>query len=167
MSNIEIEKKYIILMPNAEDMENCINFAKSRITQIYLESDIGVTHRVRSRETAGKVVYTETKKIRIDKCSAFEDEREITEEEFATLIKTARADSTPIIKERFVFTYKGQLFEVDMYPQWKNTAILETELEARDKEVEFPSFLKIIKDVTGDKRYSNAGMARAFPLEEE
>ena len=51
------------------------------------------------------------------------------------------------------------------HPEWKNTAILETELSDRDTVVKFPDFIKIVADVTGDKRYSNASMSRSFPEE--
>ena len=163
--NIEIEKKYIILIPEEKELSSMENYDKSNITQIYLSSEKAVTHRVRSRERSGKVTYTETKKIRIDKCSAFEDEREITAEEFSELCKKARVDSNPIKKVRHTFLYLGQLFEIDVYPAWKSTAILETELESRETQVEFPDFIKILRDVTGDKRYSNASMAKSFPEE--
>lgn len=161
--NIEIEKKYIILLPGEKELSSMENYEKSHITQIYLSSEAGVTHRVRSRERSGKVTYTETKKIRIDKCSSFEDEREITEGEFFELCKKARADSLPVKKVRHTFLYLGQLFEIDVYPAWKNTAILETELESREQVVKFPEFLKIVREVTGERAYSNASMAKSFP----
>ncbi len=164
-TNIEIEKKYIILLPDEKELSSMENYEKSNITQIYLSSEVGVTHRVRSREKSGKVVYTETKKIRIDKCSSFEDEREISENEFFELCKNARADSSPVIKIRHSFLYLGQLFEIDAYPEWKNTAILETELDSRESVVSFPSFIKIVREVTGERAYSNASMSKAFPKE--
>jgi CYTH domain-containing protein len=42
---------------------------------------------------------------------------------------------------------------------------METELEYRDEEVILPSFIKILREVTGDRSYSNAGMAESFPPE--
>ena len=42
---------------------------------------------------------------------------------------------------------------------------MEIELEKREESVEIPDFIEIIRDVTGDKAYSNAAMARAFPTE--
>ncbi len=163
--NIEIEKKYIIELPDVSEMEKTEGYTKSEITQIYLSSETGITHRVRSRVTAGNITYTETKKLRIDDMSAFEDEREISREAFSALSRNKKSGTQEIKKVRHTFIYKGQMFEVDVYPEWKRSAILETELKTRETAVEFPSFIKIIKDVTGDGRYSNAGMARAFPDE--
>ncbi len=163
--HIEIEKKYIIKKPVISDMQGCEGYFASEIIQTYLLSDSGVTRRVRSRESAGKVVYTETKKIRIDKMSSIEDEREISRDEYEFLLKDADPASHPIHKVRHAFTYQNQVFEIDVYPEWKSNAILETELEIKEKTVEFPPFIEIVSDVTGDRRYSNAAMSRIFPAE--
>ena len=162
---IEIERKYIIEIPDKEKMENCNGYSLSEIVQIYIESSPRVTHRVRSRTINGKTVYTETKKIRIDKMSSYEDEREISEMEFKCISQKIKQGTVPIVKERHSFEYRGQTFEIDVYPEWKNSCIMETELESRDKCVEIPAFIEIIKEVTGDKAYSNASMAQSFPVE--
>ena len=44
---------------------------------------------------------------------------------------------------------------------------METELESRDTEVLMPDFLSIVREVTGNKLYSNASMARSFPKEDQ
>ncbi len=162
---IEIERKYIIKIPDIKEMESAENYRKSDIEQIYLTSLPTVTHRIRKRETLGKTVYTETKKLRIDRISAYEDEREITKEEYEALSKNRRNKTRPVLKTRYTFSYRNQIFEVDVYPSWKTTCILETELKSRDDVVIFPSFIKIIKEVTGERGYSNAKMAESFPKE--
>jgi len=42
---------------------------------------------------------------------------------------------------------------------------METELPSEDTNTDIPPFIKIIKEVTGIKAYSNASMSRAFPNE--
>ena len=69
-NNVEIERKYVILMPDVTDMEKMQDYTVSDIVQIYLNSHLGVTHRVRSRKYGERIEYTETKKIRMDKMSA-------------------------------------------------------------------------------------------------
>ena len=162
---IEIERKYIIKRPSEGDMSVMPEYTVSRITQIYLRPIGGATHRVRRRERADGVEYTETRKIRIDKMSSTEIEREITEEEFERLAAEIDVHTRPINKTRYTFIYSDQLFEIDVYPEWKHTAVMETELDSRDKEVEIPEFIRIIADVTGNSAYSNASMSRAFPSE--
>ena len=164
---IEIERKYIIHMPIIEEISSFPEYTTSHITQTYLNSGDGSTLRVRKREYGDKISYTETRKIPIDKISVEEIEREISDAEYLDLIKNARDDSSPVIKTRHTFEYLGHTVEVDVYPQWSDFCIMETELESRDEVVEYPSAIKILREVTGDKRYSNAGMAREFPEEPE
>ena len=164
---VEIEKKYIIEKPDFEILSRRDSYTQSEIVQIYLEAAVGKTHRVRSRTTNGKTVYTETVKIRIDKMSSQEIENEITEDRFLELSANPRANSNPIHKVRHTFISDGQLFEIDVYPEWKRSCIMETELPSRDTVVNMPMFLKILRDVTGDSAYSNSSMSKSFPKELE
>ena len=59
--HIETERKYIISLPDFEVLKREAEYTVSYITQTYLNSDIGVTHRVRARKYGDKTVYTETK----------------------------------------------------------------------------------------------------------
>ena len=162
---VEIERKYVIKMPNVELLKTKEGYSESNIVQIYLSSDAGVTHRVRKRSFEGFVQYTENKKIRIDTMSAYEEEREISEAEFLSLSGKIKEGTRPVIKTRYTFDFCGVTFEIDVYPDWKRSAILETELESRDVSVKMPEFIEIISEVTGDRSYSNASMAHAFPEE--
>ena len=163
---VEIEKKYIIAMPDLKEFCTMEGYSSSQIEQIYLPTSDGSTHRVRRRTENGRVRFTETRKVRIDEMSATEIEGEISEERYLALSANPKEGTVPINKVRHKFFYLGQMFEIDIYPAWKNTAIMETELDSRERVVEIPKFLKIIRDVTGDKRYSNAAMSHSFPKED-
>ena len=54
---------------------------------------------------------------------------------------------------------------MSIYPFSEKFAILELELENADQKIEFPKYVKVIKEVSDDKRYSNASLANAgaFP----
>ena len=162
---IEIERKFIISKPSLAHISSLMGYSDSEITQTYIESPRGVTHRVRKRVTDGKAVYTETKKIRLDKMSAIEEEREITLEEYESLSGRIAKGTRPILKRRVTFSYSGKLFEVDIYPEWEKCAVLEIELDSREESFAFPDFIRVIREVTGDFSYSNAAMSRAFPTE--
>lgn len=162
--SIEIERKYIIKKPEIENLVGKESYSVSEIEQIYLESDSG-THRIRKRSYADRTVFTETRKIRIDKISSVEDEREITENEYNELKKKQKKNTVVLKKTRHVFFENGQIFEVDIYPEWKRTAIMETELKNREIEVKMPSCIKIMEEVTGMKEYTNASMSKRFPFE--
>ena len=162
---IEIERKYIIRTPDLRELSVFPGYTVSRITQTYLLTSDGSTHRVRKREYDDRVIYTETKKIRIDEMSVEEREREISEGEYIALLQNARTDSRPLSKTRHTIDYMGHTIEIDVYPPWSRYCIMETELESRDEEVAFPSVICIYREVTGDKSYSNAAMAKRFPPE--
>lgn len=163
---VEIERKYIIEKPHVELLSSQTDFTASDITQIYLESEPGQTRRIRARAKNGRMSYTETRKIRIDKMSSTEIERDITAEEFSKLAKLQRAGSRVIKKTRYTFVFEGQLFEIDVYPEWSRTAIMETELASRESAVIMPHFLRIIREVTGIREYSNSAMSNSFPPED-
>ncbi len=163
---IEIEKKYIIKKPDRAVLSAQDSYTESQIVQIYLPSVDGETLRVRKRVQGEIASYIETRKVRIDEMSSTEIERELTEAEFNTLAENILDLTRPINKTRYTFIYKSQLFEIDEYPEWQYTAIMETELDSREREVEFPDFIEIVNDVTGDKSYSNRGMSHTFPKEQ-
>ena len=162
---IEIERKYIIMKPEVAKLRAFSGYTVSEITQTYLTSSDGSTRRVRKRDFGDHISYTETRKIRIDKISSEEREREISEEEYTSMLSEKRSDSAPVRKTRHTFEYMGHTVEIDIYPQWQSTCIMETELESREETVIYPDLIKILREVTGEKRYSNAGMAREFPEE--
>lgn len=164
---IEIERKYIIAMPDIADMSAMESYSADAITQTYLNAPRGATRRVRRRECDAGVRFFETVKRRIDGMSAHELEREISEDEYAEMLNDIADGTRPIVKVRHTFLYLGQIFEVDVYPEWGETAILETELTSQTHTVEFPPFIKLVREVTGIRAYSNAGMSRSFPTEEK
>lgn len=163
--NIETEYKFIIEKPDEGLIRSMPDYTESRITQIYLASE-NTTHRVRRREyTDGKIVYTENKKVRISKMSSTEFEREISEDEYTNLSSGIEEGAAPLFKTRRTFSYRGKTFELDYYERWKKTCIMEIELEREDEQIDFPPFIKILRDVTGNKSYSNHSMAHIFPEE--
>ena len=162
---IEIERKYIIKKPTENKLSELSGYTKSEILQIYLDSEVGITHRIRMRKRDGRAIYTETVKQRIDRISAYEDEHEITEEKFNELRKLQRRGTKAVHKVRYTFAYHGKTFEVDEYPKWRKTCIMEIELNSRDEKIDFPPYIEVIKEVTGNKSYSNASMSHSFPKE--
>ena len=167
MQNVEIERKYIIEKPNLKLLSGMDGYTSSEIEQVYLDSPTGITHRIRRRTYSDREEYTETKKVRIDKSSSYEDERAITAEEYNVLLQKRAEGSIPLKKVRHTFKYSGQIFELDFYPYWTHTCIMETELPTRDTVVDMPPFIRIVREVTGEREYSNASMSRKFPKEDE
>jgi CYTH domain-containing protein len=162
---IEIERKYVILMPDTEMLASLEGYTESEIVQTYLSSLPAVTRRVRKRSFPDVTRYYETRKTRIDSMSVIEEEGEISFEEYERLSGEIMDGTRPITKKRYTFIYKKQVFEIDIYPEWQRSAIMETELPSRDASPEIPDFISIVREVTGEKAYSNASMSRKFPRE--
>ena len=161
----EIERKFKIAMPSTEALLAMEGAQYSDIVQTYLLCEEGVTSRVRRREGRGGVRYTATEKRRITAVTAVENERELSEEEYRALLETADPDLTPIEKRRITVPYGGYLLEVDIYPFWQNTAILEIELPSEDAAFTLPPAIRVIEEVTADYRYKNVSLARKIPEE--
>lgn len=154
---IETERKFLIKKPSIEDItaNNCV---KSNIVQTYLKRlDPEVERRVRQRGTDGEFSYYYTEKKKISECSRDEVERRISQKEYIALLVEGIAT---VRKDRYCFFYENQYFELDIYPDWENEAILEIELTEEGQEVKLPDWLSVIKEVTGDDNYSNASLAK-------
>ncbi|MDO4982923.1 MAG: hypothetical protein Q4E35_05135 [Eubacteriales bacterium] len=160
----EIERKYLIAYPDMAWLAS--NAESSLIVQTYLVSEEGLTARVRKREWADRCVYYYTEKRHISAVTKMEYEKEIGREEYESLLEREDTDRKPVVKERWCLEYKDQLFEIDVYPFYTDRAIMEIELESEGQTIFFPPEIRILKEVTGDRRYSNASMARCVPYDE-
>ena len=128
MNNIplEIERKFLIAFPN--EVFSLENVEKRDIVQTYLLTENGETDRVRKLECNGTTKYIRTRKHRITAVSCFEDETEITFEEYEKLLERKNENLSPITKTRYALPYKNHIVEIDIYPFSKDKAILEIEL---------------------------------------
>lgn len=162
---LETERKYIIEYPDTQILLKQPGCTVGMITQDYLISDGELTRRVRSTVINGDTVYHKNTKKRISPMTCIEDESEIDQKEYVRLLLERDPELNTVYKTRYTFYYLGQKFEVDVYPFWHGTAICETELKSEDERVTFPNFIKIKKEVTGDRKYSNRSMAKAVPEE--
>ena len=165
MNGFEIERKYLIAMPDPAFL--AANAIPSQIEQTYLTPpDPNVTARVRKRGREGDWTYTHTQKIRLSDLRRIEDEREIGEEEYRRLLLQADPAKRVIRKTRWVLPWQGQSFEIDVYPFWTDRAIMEIEMEDEGQAVELPPRIRILRDVTADLRYTNSSLALRIPMEE-
>lgn len=164
-NGFEIERKFLIHRP--EDIWLEENAEGSNIIQTYLKTNVpGCSERVRKRSGANDTVYTHTEKKRISAMRREEREEEIDEKEYLVLLKAADPQRRVIYKRRYVLTYKSQSFEIDIYPFWNDRAVMEIEMENETVQVELPEDISVIKEITEDKRYTNASLAREIPFDE-
>ncbi len=163
---IEIEKKYLIKMPDIDCLIKEYHANKSEILQTYLLSE-HEEERVRQRGINGNYWYTNTIKIKINEEERLEQNETISKEEYLACLMRTDTSLKPIRKNRYNFVYKNQYFELDVYPSSYDVAVLEIELTNINSEVGLPPFINVIKDVTEDPRYKNAALAKDMnPLTE-
>ena len=164
---LEIERKYLIKMPDISMLEQQPVYMKIEMEQAYLK-DSGETAGMRIRKSTlnGKTTYKKTFKKNITNITRIEIEDDISEQVWFELLKEVDPESTPIKKVRHCFMYKSQLFELDIYPFWSDRATLELEINSEDQQITLPPFIDIIKEVTEDKRYSNRSLSYSILTEE-
>lgn len=163
MPPLEIERKFLARLTDELINECC---QKIDIVQTYLiRSSEDIQRRVRSMTVDGKPSYYYTEKRFLSAGIREENEREISHEEYEKLLSEADSELTPIIKTRRILIYEGQRFEIDSYPFSDELCSVELELSDISQEIFFPPAAQIIKEVTGDSRYSNANLAKngCFP----
>ncbi len=160
MKQLEIERKFLIVRPPEEDLEKLDGCVRHEILQTYLHSAPGVDERVRKRVTAGKTAYFHTVKEHLSPMVRTERETEIDRQAYESLLEQADPAFRPLEKNRFCIPYAGQILEIDVYPFLESEAVLEIELPTEDTPVHLPPFLQVIREATGDKRYSNRTLAR-------
>lgn len=162
----EIERKYLIRRPTDDELSAVNGIKRTDIVQTYLSvPENGARRRVRKRGTdSAGWTYTYTEKTDVSFGDRIENEREISRSEYESLIKESSPDRPPIVKSRYVFDYRGQFFELDIYDFSDEYATLEIELESIGDEVFLPPYINVVRDVTGDKRYNNSELARTRSL---
>ena len=156
---MEIERKFLIGYPDLDWLGSLPNCRKVEISQTYLRSDEGEEVRVRQRGAGGSYVYYETRKRAINGMKRLEMERRISADEYRTRLKDADPLLKPIVKDRYCLTWDNQYFEIDVFPFWKDRALLEIELSDENDPVRFPEGLQIIREVTDDPVYKNRALA--------
>ena len=161
--HFEIERKFIIRRPDPAYLE--ANGVPSEILQTHLISSPGEPENgASSRNIPMRLRFIKT---RVNAMRQIEREWELTETEYDAFLENADPERRPIRKQRWVVEYRGQRFEIDLYPFWKKQAYLELELRSETQVIDFPPELDVIREGTGDSRYTNRALAREIPDEEE
>ena len=153
---IEDERTYIIELTGQlpESIE-------SEITQTYLVADPDCEIRLRRRSwPSGKVVNVHNTKKRTAPGEQIETERQVENALYESLLQQADPYRQSISKLRQSFIWKGQYFELDTYRgPLQGLVILETKGIADAEDVNFPPFIRVIKEITGNKEYYNYNLA--------
>ena len=133
----------------------------SDILQTYLVGEPGAEIRLRRRSwPSGKVVNVHNTKKRTAPGEQIETERQVENALYESLLQQADPYRQPVSKLRQSFIWKGQYFELDTYRgPLQGLVILETKGIADAEDVNFPPFIRVIKEITGNNEYYNYNLA--------
>ena len=152
---IEEERKYIVEITG--ELPDAI---ESDITQTYLVAEPGVEIRLRRRGWGSKFVNVHTTKKKISDKEELVTERQVSNNLYQSLLQQADPYRQTIHKKRRSFIWKGQFFELDTFLEpINNLVILETKGIAEKEDVNFPPFLHVLEDITGNTSYYNYNIA--------
>lgn len=152
---IEEERKYIV-----ELTDKVPDAIESEITQTYLVADPGCEVRLRRRGWQGKYVNVHTTRKQISDHEQIETERQINNNLYTSLLQLADPYRQTIRKNRKSFIWEGQFFELDTFQQPKQgLQILETKGLVEHEQVNFPPFIRVKEDITGNSKYNNYNIA--------
>ena|ERR1700677_3993026 len=166
--HLEKERKFLVKFPTSwsvlsELFDNLIDV--KRIHQTYLRAE-GDEPSARVRKTVEgladetETIYHFNQKEPVETGVHKEKEHEITKAQYEKYLKKAHPNKVEVAKTRFVFDYNDQTFELDVFKgPLKGLAILEIELNSIENMIELPSYLKVIKEVTDEKRFTNYALA--------
>ena len=135
--------------------------SESLITQTYLVAEPGCEVRLRRREwSGGKVVNVHRSKKRISDTEVIETERNVQNNLYEQMLQQADPYRSTIKKKRQSFIWKGQFFEIDTFlSPVDDLVMMETKGVGEQETVNFPPFVKVLEDVTGNPRYLNYNIA--------
>lgn len=163
--NDEIER-WFLLRPGFSPKTIPVPYYQILIHQYYLNKEKdGETRRIRKSRRKGrrKIVYNFTSKRPTEHPSKkSEYDPEISKEKFEKFLRDRDPKKDRIIKWRNCFTWKGQFFELDLFAgpkRLRGLLKLEIELKRINQKVRLPPFLPVLREVTGQKRWSSANLA--------
>ena len=156
---LEIERKFLIEYPDTALLDQMPDVRKVKIIQTYLPIEDNLIRRVRERTEGDTVDYWYTEKRRISDVVHIEREKQISQEQYVELLNEAAPEARPIRKTRYYLNANDLCFQIDIYPEWTDKALVEVELKDENDMVQFPDVLKSIREVTRDPRCKNESLA--------
>ena len=166
MTHYEIERKYLIDLPDERFLTAQPDCAVWDIEQVYLLGEPGETRRIRRVVEKGQTRCYQTTKRKVSVATAEERESQIGESEYNRLRAERDPSLQTILKRRYRIPFAGRTLEIDIYPFWQRQAVLEIELESEEELVHIPDWLRVRREVTSEKRYKNVALAREIPAED-
>ena len=159
---LEIERKFLIEMPDLDWIEKNTDCEIAQIVQTYLgRNSEGFGSRVREMKIKGVKKYFHTAKKSLSGITRIELEKEISKNEYEKYLGEKKG-TVSLKKTRYIVKLNNLKYEIDVYPFWNDTAIMEIELKNENQKFDIPDFIKIIGEVTNNLDYTNHSLAKKY-----
>lgn len=160
---LEIERRFLVPLSVNPAMFP-VHVVQVPIEQEYLQKiEPEVTRRARARRYGMRpedgVLYIYTEKRYMGSGVSAETERIVSAREYYDLLAQRDPESNPIRKTRHAFVWKDQYFQLDVLSEPFPIILLEVELTKDRTNLMLPPFLDVVKEITDDRRFSNASIA--------
>ncbi len=153
------KKRFLIRKPDMEWLENKSFSHRVEIVETFITSPKDEECIIHQRGDGEHFVCYETIR-KVVNGKLLELEKRLTEDQYLDLLEEADPDTMPIHKTRYYLYYKQQYFELDLYPDMEDEALIETEVSDQEDPVELPPELTVIRDVSGTPEYRRKNLAK-------
>ena len=153
-----VEKKYLISMPDVEQLMKNKQCRKVHVKQHYIidETKQEKEKIVLRRENNKNFYYKVVKKNKVKYSNS------ITADKYINKLEDENKKFYHIHKDRYYYIFDSRCIKIDVFPFWKDKAILEVDVLNDRENIKFPKFVHIIEDVTDNEAYKNYYLAEEY-----
>eukprot|EP00735_Rhodelphis_limneticus_P009854 TRINITY_DN2884_c0_g1::TRINITY_DN2884_c0_g1_i1::g.5185::m.5185 TRINITY_DN2884_c0_g1::TRINITY_DN2884_c0_g1_i1::g.5185 ORF type:complete len:456 (-),score=136.99,sp/Q7K556/TTD14_DROME/38.27/3e-89,AAA_28/PF13521.1/1.9e-25,AAA_17/PF13207.1/0.0014,NTPase_1/PF03266.10/0.024,NTPase_1/PF03266.10/7.9e+02,Thymidylate_kin/PF02223.12/0.022,ArgK/PF03308.11/0.053,AAA_18/PF13238.1/0.12,AAA_19/PF13245.1/0.33 TRINITY_DN2884_c0_g1_i1:270-1637(-) len=160
---VGVQKKYTVDLSRSDlaALSRVCKIEEFNVLETFIVTTDGSEAKVRRRGQNGSYTYVHSIRKHVDD-QRLELKRPVNARIYVSLLSQADKDRVPVEKTRRCFLYKNQYFILDEFldSAHKGLTVLRTEVEKVDQKVDFPEYLAVGRDVTGDKSFSSFRLAR-------
>ena len=153
-----VEKKYLISMPDVEQLMKNKQCRKVHVKQHYIIDETRQEKEkiVLRRENNKNFYYKVVKKNKVKYSNS------ITADKYINKLEDENKKFYHIHKDRYYYIFDSRCIKIDVFPFWKDKAILEVDVLNDRENIKFPKFVHIIEDVTDNEAYKNYYLAEEY-----
>lgn len=153
-----VEKKYLISMPDVEQLLKNKHCRKVHVKQHYIidETKQEKEKIVLRRENDKNFYYKVNKKNNVKYSKA------ISADEYINKLEDENNRFYHIYKDRYYYIFDSRCIKIDIFPFWNNKAILEVDILNNRENIKLPKFINVIEEVTENENYKNYFLAEEY-----
>mmetsp|Transcript_8527 Transcript_8527/g.12616 ORF Transcript_8527/g.12616 Transcript_8527/m.12616 type:complete len:453 (-) Transcript_8527:1380-2738(-) len=156
-------RKYLVKNESFDekDIPSGIKHVKIYIEEVFLSSTDDIIDKIQKRGQSGCYIYTHVIRNKEVNYEYSVSKCQITSQEYMKLIKKKDPTRKPVRRVRRCFIFKGEYFTLDYFSNVKNGLwILRVASEKDEKDIMFPPFVEVIRNIKDDPGYNIHKLAK-------